>query len=63
MIYVWDDMVKGKVLFEFKMVGGDFVIKKCDGMLMYNFVVVVDDYMMEISYVFCGDDYVVNMFK
>lgn len=32
-------------------------------MLMYNFVVVVDDYLMKIFYVLCGDDYIVNILK
>lgn len=53
-------MVKGKVSFESKTVGGDFVIKKRDGMPTYNFAVVADDHMMEISHVFRGDDHVAN---
>lgn len=32
-------------------------------MLIYNFVVVVDDYLMKIIYVLCGDDYIVNILK
>ncbi|AVK64828.1 glutamate--tRNA ligase [Lactobacillus sp. CBA3606] len=58
--YAWDDMVKGHVSFESKTVGGDFVIKKRDGMPTYNFAVVVDDHLMQISHVFRGDDHVAN---
>ena len=58
--YAWDDMVKGKVSFESKTVGGDFVIKKRDGMPTYNFAVVIDDHLMKISHVFRGDDHVSN---
>lgn len=57
---VWDDVVKGCVEIlneEFD----DFVIVCLDGMLIYNFCVVVDDMDMGIMYVICGDDYVNNM--
>lgn len=38
-------MVKGEIFFEFDNIG-DWVIVKKDGVLIYNFVVVVDDYYM-----------------
>lgn len=58
---VWDDVVKGCIeIFNDEL--DDFVIVCLDGMLMYNFCVVVDDMDMQIMYVICGDDYVNNMF-
>jgi nondiscriminating glutamyl-tRNA synthetase len=39
---------------------GDFVIQKRDGMPTYNFAVVVDDHMMKISHVLRGDDHIAN---
>lgn len=58
--YTWDDIVKGKVSFNSDTIGGDFVIRKRDGMPTYNFAVVVDDHEMKISHVFRGDDHVAN---
>ncbi|KRL82335.1 glutamyl-trna synthetase [Ligilactobacillus equi DSM 15833 = JCM 10991] len=59
-VYEWDDMVKGKISFNSDTIGGDFVIKKRDGMPTYNFAVVVDDHLMEITHVLRGDDHVAN---
>ncbi len=53
-VYEWDDMVKGKISFNSDTIGGDFVIKKRDGMPTYNFAVVVDDHLMEITHVLRG---------
>lgn len=58
--YAWDDIVKGKVSFKSDTIGGDFVIRKRDGMPTYNFAVVCDDHLMKISHVFRGDDHVAN---
>ena len=58
--YDFDDIVKGPISFEGKSVGGDFVIKKRDGMPTYNFAVTVDDHYMEISHVLRGDDHIAN---
>lgn len=58
--YEWDDIVKGHVSFKSDTIGGDFVIKKRDGMPTYNFAVVVDDHLMKISHVLRGDDHVAN---
>lgn len=44
-MYLFDDMVKGNILFDLNGIG-DWVIVKKDGILMYNFVVVIDDYYM-----------------
>ncbi len=59
-VYEWDDIVKGHVSFKSDTIGGDFVIKKRDGMPTYNFAVVVDDHLMKISHVLRGDDHVAN---
>lgn len=56
----FDDIVKGHINFESDSVGGDFVIKKRDGMPTYNFAVVVDDHMMKITHVLRGDDHIAN---
>ena len=61
--YDFDDIVKGPISFEGKSVGGDFVIKKRDGMPTYNFAVTVDDHYMEISHVLRGDDHIANTSK
>ncbi len=55
----WDDLVRGLVKFDTKLVG-DFVIVKSDGFPTYNFAVVVDDAEMEITHVLRGDDHISN---
>lgn len=39
----------------------DFIIQCFDGIFIYNFCVVVDDWDMGIIYVVCGEDYINNM--
>lgn len=58
--YTFDDMVKDKITFESESVGGDWVIRKRDGMPTYNFAVTVDDHYMEITHVLRGDDHIAN---
>ncbi|MGY3725259.1 nondiscriminating glutamyl-tRNA synthetase [Granulicatella balaenopterae] len=58
--YKFDDIVKGDISFEAESIGGDFVIKKRDGMPTYNFAVAVDDHFMEITHVLRGDDHIAN---
>lgn len=58
--YTFDDMVKGTITFEAESVGGDWVIRKRDGMPTYNFAVTVDDHYMEITHVLRGDDHIAN---
>ncbi|HIY58530.1 MAG TPA: glutamate--tRNA ligase [Candidatus Tetragenococcus pullicola] len=58
--YRFDDIVKGDIVFESDNIGGDFVIKKRDGMPTYNFAVAVDDHMMKITHVLRGDDHIAN---
>ncbi|GAB2480067.1 glutamate--tRNA ligase [Alkalibacterium psychrotolerans] len=58
--YTFDDMVKGTITFEADSVGGDWVIRKRDGMPTYNFAVAVDDHYMKITHVLRGDDHIAN---
>ena len=58
--YKFKDLVKGQISFDSESVGGDFVIRKRDGMPTYNFAVVIDDHMMKISHVLRGDDHIAN---
>ncbi|GEK91874.1 glutamate--tRNA ligase [Alkalibacterium kapii] len=58
--YTFNDMVKGDITFESDSIGGDWVIRKRDGMPTYNFAVTVDDHYMKISHVLRGDDHIAN---
>jgi len=64
----WDDMVKGKIVFENSELD-DLVIARADGTPTYNFCVVVDDLDMGITQVIRGDDHInntprqINIFK
>ncbi|MCC5890100.1 MAG: glutamate--tRNA ligase [Alkalibacterium sp.] len=58
--YTFNDMVKGPITFEADSVGGDWVIRKRDGMPTYNFAVAVDDHYMKITHVLRGDDHIAN---
>jgi glutamyl-tRNA synthetase len=57
--YTVHDVVKGDVHFPKGMVG-DFVIIRSNGLPVYNFAVVIDDYLMEITHVLRGDDHLSN---
>ncbi|MBP8644793.1 MAG: glutamate--tRNA ligase [Syntrophobacteraceae bacterium] len=56
---VLNDMIKGPILFENSELD-DLVIRKSDGMVTYNFAVVVDDITMNITHIIRGDDHVNN---
>ncbi len=56
---VFNDLVRGKVKFDSKLIG-DFIIRKADGFPTYNFAVVVDDALMKITHVLRGDDHISN---
>ncbi|MCC5895454.1 MAG: glutamate--tRNA ligase [Alkalibacterium sp.] len=58
--YTFEDMVKGQITFESDSIGGDWIIRKRDGMPTYNFAVAVDDHYMKISHVLRGDDHIAN---
>ncbi len=54
-----DDRVRGTVEFESNGIG-DFIIVKSDGIPVYNFAVVIDDYLMEISHVIRAEEHLSN---
>jgi nondiscriminating glutamyl-tRNA synthetase len=56
----FNDLIKGRVKFNTKDIGGDFVIAKSDFSALYNFVCVVDDYEMKITHVIRGEDHISN---
>lgn len=53
------DMVRGDVHFESNGIG-DFIIVKSDGIPVYNFAVVIDDYLMKITHVIRGEEHLSN---
>lgn len=53
------DLVRGDISVDPAMIG-DFVISKADGMPLYNFAAVVDDYEMKISHVIRGEEHISN---
>ncbi|MCM2677705.1 glutamate--tRNA ligase [Alkalicoccobacillus plakortidis] len=54
-----EDSVRGDVSFETDGIG-DFVISRTDGVPMYNFAVVIDDYLMKISHVIRAEEHLSN---
>jgi glutamyl-tRNA synthetase len=61
----WNDLVRGKVTWKGRDLGGDMVIARAAeggdvGQPLYNFVVVVDDIDMKISHVIRGEDHIGN---
>ncbi len=61
----WNDLVRGKVTWKGRDLGGDMVIARAAsgsevGQPLYNFVVVVDDIDMEITHVIRGEDHIGN---
>ncbi len=54
---VFDDMIRGTVRFENKLVD-DQVLIKSDGFPTYHFAVVVDDHLMEITHVIRGEEWI-----
>ena len=56
---VIDDMVRGRVEFESDILG-DFVIVRPDGIPIYNFAVVIDDYDMKITHVIRAEEHISN---
>jgi glutamyl-tRNA synthetase len=55
-IVSFDDMIRGRVSFETKLID-DKVLLKADGMPTYHLAVVVDDKAMEISHIFRGEEW------
>jgi glutamyl-tRNA synthetase len=61
----WTDLVRGKVTWKGRDLGGDMVIARAAtaddiGQPLYNFVVVVDDIDMTITHVIRGEDHIGN---
>ena len=56
---VVDDLVKGKVTFDARVMD-DLILLRSDGIPTYNLCVVVDDIDMEITHVLRGDDHLNN---
>lgn len=60
--YILHDLIRGEVRFPSDMVG-DFVLLRSDGMPVYNFCCVVDDYMMKISHVLRAEEHLPNTLR
>lgn len=54
-----NDVVRDVVEFESNGIG-DFIIVKSDGIPVYNFAVVIDDYLMKITHVIRGEEHLSN---
>lgn len=59
----WNDVVRGEMSINSKDLGGDPVIQKFNGQVLYNFAVVIDDHKMDITHVFRGEDHLTNTAK
>ncbi len=59
----WNDVVRGEMSINSKDLGGDPVIQKFNGQVLYNFAVVIDDHEMDITHVFRGEDHLTNTAK
>lgn len=59
----WDDVVRGPMSINTKDLGGDPVIQKANGQILYNFAVVCDDYDMGMTHIFRGEDHLTNTAK
>ncbi|MES2801150.1 MAG: glutamate--tRNA ligase [Bdellovibrionota bacterium] len=60
--YLLQDLIRGEVRFPSDMVG-DFVLLRSDGMPVYNFCCVVDDYSMKISHVLRAEEHLPNTLR
>lgn len=55
----WDDLILGPVSYENAEIG-DFVIRRSNGIPLYNFTVTIDDLTMHITDVIRGQDHISN---
>jgi glutamyl-tRNA synthetase len=62
-VITWLDLIRGEVSINTKDLGGDPVIQKSTGQVLYNFAVVIDDYEMQISHILRGEDHISNTAK
>lgn len=58
----FEDLLKGKIVFRNDLLD-DFIIKRSNGIPVYNFTVVIDDHFMDISHVIRGEDHISNTQK
>jgi len=56
---IYNDLIKGKIVFEKKQFN-NFVLIKKDGVPLYMFAAVVDDFLMNITHVIRGEDHITN---
>lgn len=57
--FKWNDIIRGEIKIPTSALT-DPVILKSNGIAMYNFAVVIDDYQMEISHVLRGEEHISN---
>lgn len=62
-VITWNDLIRGEISINTKDLGGDPVIQKSTGQVLYNFAVVIDDYEMQISHILRGEDHISNTAK
>ena len=64
---VWNDLVRGEMVWRGSDLGGDMVIARATedgiGQPLYNFAVVVDDMDMQMTHVIRGEDHIANTAK
>lgn len=60
--YTFTDVIRGEVTFKKGMVG-DFILLRSNGLPVYNFSVVVDDYLMRISHVMRSEEHLPNTLR
>lgn len=60
--YSFKDLVRGEVTYGPDMIG-DFVIVRSNGMAVYNFCCVVDDWLMKISHVIRAEEHLNNTLR
>ena len=59
----WDDLVRGQMSINTRDLGGDPIIQKFNGQVLYNFAVVCDDSDMGVTHVIRGEDHLTNTAK
>ncbi len=60
--YLVKDLVRGEIKFPSDMVG-DFIMLRSDGMPVYNFCCVVDDYKMKMTHVLRAEEHLPNTLR
>ncbi len=60
--YTLKDFVRGNVTFKQGMVG-DFILLRTNGIPVYNFAVVIDDYFMNVSHVIRAEEHMPNTLR